>query len=197
MNEITDIGPKLVGRRVQNAARIDWGTGEVLAVTTDAVNGQAVHRVSVQFAVGHKMLMVPPARLIEPLPDEPRKPAGWIESLSATTPEDTLRALPESVTHMLGTFEQRIAVLAELYDIDDGDAGLLNWARRQSQIADPLSRWSRDELHQAFGAFCRNRDLHLRKLIGDARRQRGPSVVQDALFAVPLRLRDRVRAALA
>lgn len=197
MDEITDVSPALAGSNVRSAARPDWGVGQVLFVKEDTVNGQRVHRVSIQFGVGHKTLMVPPARLLKPgAAPPPPKPTGWIDQAAKKTPEDLLRALPDSITHVLGSYEQRVLLLSELYAYQDDEAGLLEWAKKQSKLADPLERWSRDELSQAWGDFRRARDAFLRKLVDDAKKKRGAAAIGDAMSAVPVHLRDRVRAAI-
>jgi hypothetical protein len=191
----------LVGRRVQNAARPEWGAGEVLRVHTAVAGGQAVHRVSIQFAVGHKTVLVPPARLIQPGTADAPQPAGWIDRLAGQTPQDRLRALPESVTDVLGTAAQRVAALVPLYEIEivaagiDGRAAdardgnepaggeaLAQWARRQSGVGGPLARWSRDE--------------HLRGILAQVRKTGGAAGVDDVLATVAVHIRERMRRAL-
>lgn len=198
MQELTQITPDMVGAKVRSVARPEWGVGEILLVKPETVNGQPVHRVSIQFSVGHKTLMVPPAKLIEAknAPPPPPKQPGWIDTVAKATPEDQLRALPHDVTHVLGSFEQRVLLVSQLYQFDDGDEGLLKWARAQTKLPDPLEKWSRDELAQAFGDFRRARDAFLRKLVDDAKKKRGAAAVGDALLAVPVHLRDRVRAVM-
>ncbi len=68
----------------------------------------------------------------------------------------------------------------------------MRWAKSQSKEADPLSHWSKDELHVAFRAFCQNRDDHLRIIIAEAKQSRGPTVVDEALTEVS----DPVREAM-
>ncbi len=194
MGEIHDVGPELVGRTVQNAARRDWGTGQVLRVQSSTTAGQTVHRVSIQFTTGHRTLLIPPARLIEPSPnDEPAAPAGWLDRIAGDTPDDRLRRLPDSATQVLGTLAERVAALAPYYACDDDTVDLVRWARRLTGIADPLTRWSRDALETAYGQFIQNRDQYLARIVSDARRARGPGVVEEALEAVADDVRARMR----
>ena len=187
MNEEPLSMTDLTGKTVRNAARPEWGNGTVLTVKPTTANGKPAHRVTIQFLqVGHKTLMVPPARLIprENLVEE-ETPETWIEQIAGRTPDERLRALPEAVTQVLGTLAQRVAALGPLYEIHEtDDRALMRWAKSQSKTADPLTHWSKDELHVAFRAFCQNRDDHLRIIIAEAKQARGPTVVDEALTEV-------------
>jgi hypothetical protein len=195
MDEL-EITADLVGRRVVNAARPEWGIGTVLRVQSTTVGGQVRHRVSVQFAVGHRLLQVPPARLMPPERHAPR-PAGWLDQLAENTPADRLRRLPPEITEFLGTAGQRIVALAALYAWTAAPAALIAWARRQTGTADPLAHWSRDELLAAFGEFCRRRDAALRAAAARLRESAGAAAVLEALAACPAEVRPAMQAALA
>ena len=197
MSAIT-VTSALVGKSVRNAARPEWGNGTVLTVAATSVGGSPAYRVSIQFAAGHRTLLVPPARLVAPeqLSAEER-PAGWIERISGTTVDDRLRNLPLAVTELLGTLAQRVAALAPLYEIDAQDQrGLLRWARAQTGVVDPLTRWTRDELERAFIEFARNRDDELRGILAAAKFAAASGgdheVVRDALTPLPERIRARM-----
>lgn len=185
----------VAGKTVRNAARPEWGNGTVLTVKPTTANGKPAHRVTIQFLlVGHKTMMIPPARLIprENLVAE-ETPDTWIEQIAGRTPDERLRSLPETVTQMLGTLAQRVAALGPFYEIvETDDLALLRWAKSQSKEADPLSHWSKDELHVAFRAFCQNRDDHLRIIIAEAKQARGGDIVEEALSEV----RDPIREAM-
>lgn len=188
----------LVGRAVRCAARPEWGNGTVLAVRPVIVNGRPAHRVSIQFAAGHRVLMVPPARLIGPQAlSEEEAPATWIETIAGRTPDDRLRLLPASATEVLGAPAVRVAALAPLYEIDpDSEKELLRWARSQTGVPDPLTRWTRDELQSAFRAFCIERDDHLRGLLATVKQARGQDAVDEALAAAPPAARGAMLAVL-
>ena len=156
-----EITPELVGRRVCNPTRPEWGDGPVLRVQTTEVGGQTVHRVSVQFATGHRTLVIPPGRLRDP-DGGPQREAGWLDKAAKTTIDDRLATLPAAVREFLGTASQRLVVLSRLYELNDDPAALLRWARSQTGVADPLALWTRDELRASFDEFCRRRDKLLR-----------------------------------
>ncbi len=189
------IGPELVGRHVSCPTRPEWGRGLVLNVHAARVDGRPVHRVSVQFATGHRVIVVPPGRLARP-GDEPRRAAGWLDRAAGTTLDGRLVALPAEVREFLGTAPQRFALLCTLYRWTGAAEALAPWARVQTGVADPLALWSRDELAAAFAQFARRRDEALREAAAALRRQGGGPAVAAALAAVPPELSPAVRAAL-
>jgi hypothetical protein len=190
-----EISDGLVGWRVCNPTRPEWGVGTVLRVQSTLVDGQPVHRVSVQFATGHRTIVVPPGRLAEPQA-EPQRAAGWLDQLGHQTLDDRLTTLPESVREFLGTSTQRLIVLARLYTLADDGTALLSWARSQTGVADPLAHWTRDEIRAAFEEFCRRRDALLRELAATLRQTQGPAAVRAALAEVPDDARERMLAVL-
>ncbi|MBK9118676.1 MAG: DUF3553 domain-containing protein [Phycisphaerales bacterium] len=178
------ISDDLVGTRVVNPVRPEWGAGTVLRVQAVDLGGQPAHRVSVQFATGHRTMMVPPGRLMLPTA-EPTRAAGWLDQLGKSTLDHQLRALPERVREFLGTSAQRLVVLAPLYECDGSATALLRWARSQTGVADPLTIWSRDELREAFAAFQRQRDVAARDAVQRVRATAGGRGLRDALAEVP------------
>ncbi|MGE0478853.1 MAG: DUF3553 domain-containing protein [Phycisphaerae bacterium] len=164
-------GPELVGQKVFNPARPDWGVGQVLRVQTTHQHGAPQHRVSVQFpVVGHKLLMVPPARLTAPPKANDRR-AGWLDTLDRKTLDDQLRALHEDATDPLAPVSDRVALFGRLYAHTDDPGALVRWAREQTQVADPLTLWTRDELAAAFAEFARRRDEAWRQYAASAERR--------------------------
>jgi len=185
----------LIGHRIAVPDRPEWGVGTVLRVQSTSAGEHPVHRVSIQFATGHRVLLVPPARLIEPQPEVERA-AGWLDTLAGRTADDRLVNLPTSVTEFLGTPVQRIAVLTPLYEFTEEPASLIRWARRQANVADPLSHWSRDELLVAYRKFCLERDSTLRVAAALYKQAEGPEALAAVLAAFPEPVATEMRAAL-
>ncbi len=186
-------GPDLVGQKVCNPLRPEWGVGTVLRVQAA---GSDAFRISVQFPTGHRTIMVPPGRLAAPQAEQGRA-AGWLEAAAGRTMDDRLTALPEDLLMLLGTQAQRLAAAAPLYAWSDEPAALVQWARRQSGVADPLAHWSRDELVRAFEAFCARRDAWVRETAATLRKTGGAEAVREALERIEApQLRARLRAAL-
>ncbi len=181
MSEL-EINGELVGRTVVNPGRPEWGSGTVLRVQTTTIAGKVRHRVSVQFATGHRTLIVPPARLTEPQAELERE-AGWLDQIAGRTLDDQLAKLPEHIEHFFGTPAQRIAALAPLYAFDEEPASLIRWARRHANVADPLSHWSRDELLVSFRRFCLERDSTLRVAAAQVKEKEGFAAVEALLAA--------------
>ncbi len=186
-------GPRLVGRTVRHAARPEWGAGRVLSV--QRVRAEPPQwRVRVQFAVGTRALLVPPARLIDPKP-EPQRAAGWIERLGGLSLDDRLARLPAWVEQALGLRERLEALLA-LYRYDASAASLIEWARRQADVADPLSHWTRDELAAQFERFAAERDAALRAAVAKARMAGQESLLTTLLGQLDPPQRRRAEEAL-
>ncbi len=189
------VDASLVGRRVVNRARPQWGAGQVLRVQPAEYEGKPAHRVSIQFACGHRTLLVPPGRL--GLPEaEPERDAGWLDRLGQRTLDDRLRGLPEDVVNVLGTPRDRLLAAVPLYAIDPAGEGLLDWARSQTGVADPLTHWTRDELQVAFAAFSAERDAHFRTVAALYRQHEGAEALRTLITALPEAVRQRVLEAL-
>ena len=195
MEEIA-VGPDLVGQKIRSAARPEWGEGQVLRVQpVRNADGSAAHRVSVQFQTGHRTLLVPPARLAAAGP-EPERQAGWLTGLAKTTLDDQLRSLPKETIEVLGTPVQRMQALVPLFGLRDEPAALQRWACSQTGVTDPLSHWTRDELHIAFDAFCADRDAYFRAAAARVKQTAGDEALRAALAEIPSELRANVQAAL-
>lgn len=189
------IGPELVGQPVQLASRLDWGVGKVLKVSPAIQDGLAAHRIEVQFSFGTRQLLAPPARLIAPTL-QPEREAGWLDSIGRSTLDDQLRSLPEEVVQVFGGPATRLAAIFPLYEFTDEPNLLMRWARQQTQIGDPLSKWSRDELLSAFQHYCNERDAYLRAIAAVIRQSGGPEALQTALSGLDGPVRERVLEAL-
>ena len=190
-----EISRALVGQKVQVPGRADWGVGVVQNVQTTNAAGTPQHRVTVRFAHGTKSLVSPPARLITP-EDEPQRQSGWLEMLGEGSLDARLRQLPESMTQVLGTLPQRLAAILPAYSFDHEPKSLVKWARAQTNVGDPLSQWSRDELGIAFAAYCTERDAHLRGLCALLRMQEGSDAIGRWLVTLEPQIGQRVNDAL-
>ncbi|HMQ15467.1 MAG TPA: DUF3553 domain-containing protein [Phycisphaerae bacterium] len=186
------ISMTLVGSRVRVLARPDWGTGTVVSLS----GATGVHRVTIDFpVVGRKVVVVPPGRLGPPEADPIRR-AGWLDSLAGATADQRLRQLPSDVAQVLGTPAQRLAAVLPWYGFDADPHALVRWARALVRAPDPLSVWSRDELESAFAAFCRERDAHLRGVAALLRQQEGAPALAAWVDQLDPPIRERVLEAL-
>lgn len=183
------------GQKVCNPARPEWGTGEVIRAIQTESGGAPALRVSVQFPVGLRVVMIPPAQLTAPKAAATRE-KGWLDSLSKNTLDDRLRSLPSDAVLVLGGFAEKLAALAPLYLYHDDPASIQRWACKQLDIPDPLTMYTRDELHAAFDAFCARRDAHLRQLVAPLRRG-DFETVRAALARIAEPARGRMAAVIA
>ncbi len=186
-----EVTAELLGSRVCLPNRPEWGSGEVLRVQATRIGGQPVHRVSIQFPTGHRTVVVPPGRLALPVA-EPEREAGWLDEIGGMTLDDRLTQLPPESREVLGTPARRLAAMAPLFELSAEGTGLVQWALRQANVADPLSLWSRDELLLAFNAFCHERDGHLRLVAALLKQAEGA----EALAAVLAEMPEHVRSAM-
>ncbi len=191
-----EINAKLVGQKVSVPSRPEWGVGTVLQVRSTVANGEPLHRVTVQFHLGARTLIVPPATLTEPR-SEPERKAGWLDALAGRTVDDQLTRLPDEIENFLGPPERKISLLAKLYEIDcDDPKALGKWAKRQTNVGDPLSHWSRDELIVAWRKFETERDSSLRVAAVKLRQFFGPGEMETLLARLDPVVAERMREAL-
>jgi hypothetical protein len=171
------------GDRVVHPRKPEWGEGEVRAVQAVAYQGQPAQRVTVQFANhGRAVINTAVAPLqsknkndltsTQPDQQETEDPtmttsSGWIESLerSVRGSEHELWQLPSSMTDPFTSLAERLTATVDSYRFSTEARPLIDWAVVQTGLDDPLSRYSRPELEQAFPGFARNRDQHLKALV--------------------------------
>jgi len=195
MSELA-ITPDIRGRKVQVAGKPDWGVGVVQIVQPATINGGAAHRLTIDFpVVGRKILLAPPARLIEP-DAGPSREQGWLDQIGGRTLDDRLRKLPDEIGNFLGTPREKLRAVLPLYLYHDGPQTLLRWARWRSGAADPLTLWNRDELHTSFVAFCQDRDSFLRTQAAQLQAKEGREALVAWIAALDDDVREEVLAAL-
>lgn len=93
---------------------------------------------------------------------------GWLGGLNGGQhPHEELFRLAEPMTDPFAGLTSRLtATLASFrYRLDAQNPGLLlEWASNQTGLADPLTKYTRHELEQAFPRFARDRERHLKDL---------------------------------
>ncbi|QOJ13756.1 MAG: DUF3553 domain-containing protein [Planctomycetia bacterium] len=194
MSEI-EVTEALVGRKVCNPARPEWGTGTVERVVRQSASAPPTFRVTIRFQSGQRVLLSPPARLTEPAAGVQRA-AGWLDSLAGTTPDDRLRSLPDDAVNLLGSAHERFLAIAALYAGGAADLPLHRWATAQTGCPDPLSQWTRDELAAAHDAYTARRDALLRERYAVLRAKLTPSECAALLAELDEPARSRVRQSL-
>ncbi len=179
------------GDRIVHADKPEWGVGQVIGaedVTIDGVEGQ---RLKIRFErEGLKSLATQIADLqpAESQTTMEKAEAAVVPGLDPGASEKVARevmtALPEPTTDPFASLTSRLSATFALYRFDQSGASLINWAAAQSGLADPLSRFNRHELEELFGRFARNRDEHLKGLLGDAKRT-DPQAIATAAKDAP------------
>ena len=103
---------------------------------------------------------------------------GWLNDLEGQTSE--LWALPDALTDPFASLGQRLKATLETYRYSIDSRALFDWAVRQTGLNDPLSKYNRTELEQAFPRFARDRDLHLRDIVRQLKRSDGFHALKEA-----------------
>ncbi|MGP1272061.1 MAG: DUF3553 domain-containing protein [Phycisphaerales bacterium] len=155
------------GDRVRHPGKPEWGIGHVTAVEPSQVDGVATQRVTVRFErAGLKKLAASVARL-EPAGTEPTGPRGNDPpsgDANANRTDDELRALlielPEACRDPFRSVAERFKASLSAYRFTGSGGSLLDWAASQTRLADPLTRFSRHDLEEAFARFRRRLDKH-------------------------------------
>src|SRR5690606_34070030 len=73
--------------------------------------------------------------------------------------------LPDALTDPFSSDAQRLAATLDTYRFSTEPRALIEWAVQQTGLNDPLTKYTRPELEQAFPRFARDRDLHLKQLV--------------------------------
>ncbi len=172
------------GDRVRHPARPEWGEGRVESAHHATAHGKPGQRLVVTFANHGRVTLNTAIVAIAPAngaaPTTPAAAGGWLGSLGDACPVAQLAALPEACADPLATLAQRLSATMDLYRFAHTPRGMLDWAVAATGLSDPMSRFTREQLEQAFGRFELDRESHLKQLLFDAWRKGD----DDALAAI-------------
>lgn len=188
-----------IGDRIRHAGKPEWGAGRVVGVEIVQLEGKPSQRLRIQFdRAGTKTILAGMADL-EPAPatwqphqEQPdiqdsgggvTEPFGFKPEQSAL--RDMLAKIPEAASDPFSTHRKRLEATLGLYRFSDRGGSLLDWASMQTGLKDPLTKFSRHELEQAFQRFQNNLDQHLRRLIKDCRKADQAMLLEVAGAAGP------------
>ncbi|MGA1267073.1 MAG: DUF3553 domain-containing protein [Phycisphaerales bacterium] len=198
-----------VGDKVRSIKRPEWGEGSVLKIDAITFQGKADQQIYVRFAsVGVKSLLASAADLTPADGDggdiltaihrpttlrdvEAGKEGGWLGSIDRGKAEQVMTALPPAATDPFLSLRKRLENSLGLYRFEAQSGRLIDWAVAQSGMADPLSRFNRQELEQMFQRWKFELDAHTSRLLGEARRE--PEALQAALAKAPPAARKAVQ----
>ncbi|MCX5659282.1 MAG: hypothetical protein NTW19_06110 [Planctomycetota bacterium] len=99
---------------------------------------------------------------------------GWLGGLGEKRTGEELYKLPDVMTDPFATHARRLQATLDSYRFgtDGRDPRLLlDWAVAQTGLNDPLTKYTRPELEQAFPRYNRDRENHLFELVRFMKRQ--------------------------
>ncbi len=170
------------GDRVRNTARPEWGIGLVhRAVDVPGAKG-STQRLTIRFPnVGQKTLNAAVAPLVHAdavlsngsseeinNPFDEAHADGWLKDVAAQKVEEHMTVLPMEATDPFSSPESRLRHTLALFRFEHTPRGLIDWAVAQSQLDDPLARFSRHELETFFERWEQVREAALRANLKEA-----------------------------
>jgi hypothetical protein len=192
------------GDRVAHPHRPEWGEGVVDQATSIFHDGRAAQRLVVVFANYGRVtintavaglvpssngaraaMQAPPATATQVI-EAPAPPGGgWLAKLTHSNPKGELWRLPEALTDPFASLAVRLAATLDTFrytgDPRNPASGrsVLEWAMAQTGMNDPLVKYTRHELEQAFPRYARNRDVHLVDLVRTIKREGRMEVLEQ------------------
>lgn len=165
------------GDVVTHPRRPEWGQGVVKTAQAIVHEGSAAQRLSIEFA-NHGRVVINTA--VAPLAPKGYKQTmgssiaasrGWLDQLERSNSNShELWELPEALTDVFSSDLQRLTATLDSYKFTTEPRPLIDWAVIQTGMNDPLTKYTRHDLEQAFARFARNRDQHLKELIRQLKR---------------------------
>ena len=109
---------------------------------------------------------------------------GWLAQLerqaSGRSEQHELWELPDSMTDPFLSDKQRLINTLESYRFSTEPRALLEWAVQQTGLDDPLTKYTRQQLEQAFPRFERDRNNHLKDLYFGLKRAAQMQTIREA-----------------
>lgn len=197
------------GDRVSHPRRPEWGSGVVRDAAPTTHEGRPAQRLAVDFANKGRVTIntaVAPLDLVKEREEEMTrtttsgmdarnstgaataastadKPGGWLGALERSTggAKHELWDLPDLMTNPFASLQQRLKATLDSYRFGTDPRSLIEWASVQTGLNDPLSKYSRPELEQAFPRFTRDRDAHLKQLVWQMKKRGEAGVIAEIL----------------
>ncbi len=188
------------GDRIRHLRRPEWGVGSIVKVEPTKLNGRSTQSLSVRFpSVGIKVLNTAEAELelvsgehTKALADAEAHPivqwgkldsTDWLAPMAQRKIQEAMTSLPPVVCDAFNSLRRRLSLTLDLYRFDRSSRALMDWAVAQSGMDDPLTHFSRHELEELFDRWADQRDVHLRRLVQESRRDMTLSQELDDLLA--------------
>jgi len=163
------------GDRIVHADRPEWGIGSIIDAQAVTHNGTRSQRLRIRFErAGIKVLATAHASLRRPEPTSSERGAdravcGGLAPGASESDDPTilLGTLPEETTDPFALPESRLAATGRQYRFTGTGGSLLDWAAARTEMADPLSRYTRGQLEEFFERYRRLLDENLFQLARD------------------------------
>lgn len=174
------------GDVVIHARRPEWGEGVIDQAQVITHEGRRAQRLVIRFSHRGRVTINTAVALLKPkqiegtmtntdTPTTFRPSAsgrGWLGSIQQKQDNGhELWSLPEAMTDPFASLTQRLGATLDSYRFGVDAHSLIEWAVAQTGLTDPLSKYNRHELEQAFARFARDRDRHLADLVATAKKQ--------------------------
>ncbi len=175
------------GDAVTHPKRPEWGQGVVKHTQAIIHQGSAAQRLSVEFANHGRVVIntavapLAPKGKTQPMSSSITSSGGWLSQIErSNSTSHELWELPEALTDVFASDLQRLMATLDTYKYNTEPRPLIDWAVRQTGMDDPLSKYTRHDLEQAFARFARDRDLHLKEFVRQLKRNGKQQVLVQA-----------------
>lgn len=179
------------GDRVQHPKRPEWGAGQVRKVEAMVHEGQPAQRVTVDFANKGRVVINTGVVPLEGKGTDTNMTSidasalknadrGWLDNLEQSRNGNELWSLPASLSDPFASEAQRLRATLDTFRYSTEPRALMDWAVAQTGLDDPLSKYTRQELEQAFPRYARDRNNHLFDLVRQMKRNGQKHLVQQA-----------------
>ena len=197
------------GDQVVHPLRPEWGEGVVEHATTVTHQGHPAQRLVIRFVeyglvtinTGIAPLLAKEVATSMGSTLASSNPAsrpgssfggGWLSDLESKPRNGELYALPADLTDPFASLSKRLSAILDTYRFTadqrapGGARSILDWAMGQTGLADPLTKYTRHELEQAFPRFARDRDALLLELVRSLKKQGRRDVLEQTRQSITL-----------
>ena len=175
-----------VGDKVAHPKKPEWGTGVVIEARPQTHNGVQAQRLRVDFAnkrnttINTAIAPLVPGDAINKNFHTPKGlgqdmsmstgadklGSGWLDQLEGkSSGKRELWDLPDGCDDPFSSDAEQLDATLETFKYSTDPGPLFQWAVVQTGLDDPLSKYTRVELEQAFPRYARDRDNRLFELV--------------------------------
>ena len=168
--------------------RPEWGAGTVKSALPITHEGQTAQRLTVDFAnrgrvvINTAIATLTPPGSTQTMTQTAATSKGWLDQLESQNngKQNELWDLPDALSDPFTTDAQQLDATLETYRYSTQPRALMDWAVAQTGLDDPLTKYTRPELEQAFPRYARDRDHHLLALVRKLKKQNDHAVLMLA-----------------